>query len=49
MMLLKKTKKTKCDKLVSKVDNIDTAGFVSKTKYEKNGTNFEDKINKILI
>ena len=27
-------KKTVCDKLVAKVDNIDTSNFVLKTKYQ---------------
>ena len=36
MMLLKK-----------KVDNIDTTNFILKTKYEKDESDFEDKINKI--
>ena len=40
-------KKTEYNKLVSKVDNIDTASFVEKNKYEKEETDFEDKINKI--
>ena len=40
-------KKTEYIKLVTKVDNIDTTNFVRKTKYEKDGTGFEDKINKI--
>ena len=40
-------KKTECNKLVTKVDNIDTTNFVKKIKYEKDGTKFEDKINKI--
>ena len=40
-------KKTEYNKLVTKVDNIDTTNFVKKTKYEKDGSNFEDKINKI--
>ena len=40
-------KKTEYNKLVTKVDNIDTTNFVSKTKYEKHGTDFEDKIDKI--
>ena len=40
-------KKTKYDKLVTKVNGIDTTNFVLKTKYEKDGSNFEDKINKI--
>ena len=40
-------KKTECNKLVTKVDNIDTTNFVKKNKYEKDGSDFEDKINKI--
>ena len=40
-------KKTEYDKLVGKVNNIDTANFTSKTKYEKDGPDFEDKISKI--
>ena len=40
-------KKTEHNKLLTKVDNIDTKNFVKKTKYEKDGTDFEDKINKI--
>ena len=40
-------KKTEYNKLVTKVDNIDTTNFVSRTKYEKDGTDFEDKIDKI--
>ena len=40
-------KKTEYDKLVAKVNVIDTTNFVSKTKYEKDGSDFEDKINKI--
>ena len=39
-------KKTEYDKLVGKVDNIDTKNFVLKTKYEKDGSDFEDKIGK---
>ena len=39
-------KKTEYNKLVTKVDNIDTTNFVKKNKYEKDGTDFEDKINK---
>ena len=37
-------KKTEYDKLVSKVDNIDTTGFVLKTKYDADNL----KIEKIL-
>ena len=40
-------KKTEYNKLVTKVDNIDTTNFVKKTKYENDGSDFEDKINKI--
>ena len=40
-------KKTKYDKLVPKVNGIDNTNFVLKTKYEKDGSDFEDKINKI--
>ena len=38
-------KKTEYNKLVTKVDNIDATKFCQK-KYEKDGTDFEDKINK---
>ena len=40
-------KKTEFDKLVNKANGIDTTNFVSRTKYEKDGSDFEDKINKI--
>ena len=40
-------KKTEYDKLVNKVNGIDTTNFVSKTKHEKDGSDFEDKISKI--
>ena len=40
-------KKTEYNKLVTKVDNIDTTTFLKKTKYGKDGTDFEDKIDKI--
>ena len=40
-------KKTEYDKLVGKVDNIDATNFVLKTKYKKDGSDFEDKISKI--
>ena len=40
-------KKTEYNKLVTKVDNIDTTNFVKKNKYEKAGSDFEDKISKI--
>ena len=29
------------------MDNIDTTNVVKKTKYEKDGPDFEDKINKV--
>ena len=37
-------KKTVYDKLVAKVDNIDTSDFVLKTKYPTNKTEVENKI-----
>ena len=40
-------KKTENNSLKTKVDNIDTTNFVSRTKYEKDGSDFEDKISKI--
>ena len=40
-------KKTEYNKLVTKVDNIDTTNFVKETKYEKDGSDFENKISKI--
>ena len=40
-------KKTEYDKLVGKLDNIDATNFALKTKYEKDGSDFEDKISKI--
>ena len=40
-------KKTEYDQLVNKVNGIDTTNFVSRTKYEKDGSDFEDKIDKI--
>ena len=40
-------KKTEYNKLVTKIDSIDTTNFVKKTKYEKDGSYFEDKINKL--
>ena len=40
-------KKTKYDKSVNKVNGTDTTNFVLKTKYEKDGSNFEDKTNKV--
>ena len=40
-------KKTEYDKLVAKVNDIHNANFVSRTNYEKYGSDFEDKIDKI--
>ena len=40
-------KKTEYDRLVAKVNGIDNTKFVSMTKYEKDRSDFEDKIDKI--
>ena len=40
-------KKTEYNSLKAKVDNIDATNFVLKTKYEKDGSDFEDKVRKI--
>ena len=40
-------KKTEYNKLVAKVDNINTTNFVENTKYENDGPDFENKIDKI--
>ena len=40
-------KKTEYNSLKTTVDTIDTTNFVLKTKYEKDGSDFEDKISKI--
>ena len=40
-------KKTEYGKLVAKVNGIDTINFVLKNKYEKDGSDFEYKVNKI--
>ena len=37
-------KKTEYDKLVTKVDNIDTTGFVLKTTYDKDKSDVEKKL-----
>ena len=37
-------KKDVCNKLVTKVDNIDTSRFVLKTKYDTDKSEFENKI-----
>ena len=38
-------KKTVYDKLVAKVNSIDTSGFVLKTKYDADKTDLENKIH----
>ena len=40
-------KKTEYNKLVTKVDNIDTTNFVLKTKYENDGADLEKKISDV--
>ena len=40
-------KKTEYNKLVTKFDNVDTTNFVKKAKYEKDGSDFEDKTSKV--
>ena len=40
-------KKTEYNKLVTKVDNIDTTGFVLQTKYENNRADLEEKISDV--
>ena len=40
-------KKTEYDKLVAQVNGIDNTNFVSRTEYVKDGSDFEDKIDKI--
>ena len=40
-------KKTEYDKLVAKVNDIDNTNFVSMTRYKKDGSDFEDEIDKI--
>ena len=40
-------KKTEYNSLKAKVDSIDTTNFVLKARYEKDGSDFEDKISKI--
>ena len=37
-------KKHVCDKLVTKVNNINTSGFVLKTKYDTDKSELENKI-----
>ena len=38
-------KKTEYDKLVAKVDNIDTTGFALKTTYDTDKSDFEKKVS----
>ena len=45
IVVVKKTEYN--SKLVTNVVNIDTTNFVKRTKYEKDGSDFEDKIDKI--
>ena len=40
-------KKTEYNTLKTKVNAIDTSNYVSRTKYEKDGSDFEDKLTKI--
>ena len=46
MMLLKKTV---CDKLAAKVNNIDTSAFILKTKYQTDKTKLTKKIHDMTI
>ena len=39
--------KTEYNKSVTKVDNINTTNFVKKNKYEKDGSDFQNKISKV--
>ena len=41
------SKKTEYDKLVSKVNNIHTTGFVPRTKYEQDESDLEKKISDV--
>ena len=41
-------KKTVYDKLVAKVNNIDTSGFVLKTKYDADKLELEKKIANVM-
>ena len=40
-------KKTECNKLVTKMDNTDTTGFVLKTKFDTDKSDLEKKINDV--
>ena len=33
--------------MIAKVNRIDTTSFVLKTKYEKDGSDFQNKVNKV--
>ena len=44
-----KLSKTVYDKLAAKVNNIDTRGFVLKTKYDTDKSELEKKITNALI
>ena len=46
-VMLSKILNIKNTELVAKVNGIDSIKFVSRTKYEKDGSDFEDKIDKI--
>ena len=39
--------KTECNKLVTKVDDIDTTGFVLKTKYDTDKSGSDEKISDV--
>ena len=42
---MKSSKKVVYDKLVTKVTNIDTSGFILKTNYDTDKSDLEKKIN----
>ena len=42
-------KKTVCDKLAAKVNNIDTSAFILKTKYQTDKTKLTKKIHDMTI
>ena len=42
-------KKTEYDKLVNQVNGIDDTNFISRTKFEKDGSDFEYKIKKYAL
>ena len=45
--LAKLSNVVKYNKLVAKINGIDNTNFVARTKYEKDGSDFENKIDKI--